>query len=277
MKPAPTVTDSDLNDYLDGRLSDERRREIEAWLRDHPEGAARLRVLRELDGQLRGLGAEILEQPVPERLRQAFQVRPSAGAPSAGSGPGRGRLRTRSPWLMHAAAACLMLVIGAAAGWFLRGQLNDAQSSELDQLLADASYTFNFYAADREHSIEFSPENLPEFATATSRLYDAAIEPPDLRPIGYTYRGARISPTGRRTGTFFFFESQDGSNIGLVFWPSEPMTTSGIGSTRIDDLSCWYWFVQGFGFALLGPPNLRQLDKIATELAAFYDDLLDSS
>jgi anti-sigma factor RsiW len=275
MKPGPIVTDHDLNEYIDGRLSAERRREVEAWLRTHPEGAARLRILRELDGQLRGLGADVLQEPVPERLSQAFQA-PAAAARPRGEPKRRGRRRRGGTLWLQGAAACLIFVIGAGSGWMARSGLFEQQASELDQLLADATYAFTFYVADREHSIEFAPDELETLTNANASLYEAAIEPPDLAPIGYTFRGARISPAGRQTGTFFFFEGEDGSDIGLVFWRSETMASSGIGSTGVDDLNCWYWFVSGFGFALLGPSDADALEEVANELAAFYDELLKS-
>lgn len=272
MKPLPPVTDRDLNEYIDGRLSTERRREVETWLRQHPEGQARLRILRELDGQLRGLGADVLHEPVPERLSQAFQA--PAGARRGGTKRRVQRRRGRTFW-KPAAAALVIFVVGMAAGWMVRSEVVGPQPSELDQLLADATYAFTFYVADRDHSIEFAPDELETLTTTNAHLHEAAIEPPDLRPIGYTFRGARISPAGRQIGTFFFFEGEDGADIGLVFWRSEEAAT-GVGSTAIDDLNCWYWFASGFGFALLGPSGAEALGEVATELAAFYDELLDN-
>jgi anti-sigma factor RsiW len=276
MKPAPPVTDRDLNEYIDGRLGAERRREVEAWLRQHPEGASRLRVLRELDGQLRSLGSDVLQEPVPERLRQAFQP-PAAVAGPAGAANWRPRRRRGGLFWLQAAAALAIFVVGAAAGWMVRSEVTGPQPSELDQLLADASYAFTFYVADRDHFIEFAPDEIETLTNANAVLHEAAIEPPDLRPAGYTFRGARISPAGRTTGTFFFFEGEDGADIGLVFWRSETPAASGVGSTAVDDLNCWYWFASGFGFALLGPPDADVLGEVASELAAFYDEFLGSS
>jgi len=62
------VTTLDLQDYLDGRLSAKRRVEVEAFLERNPESAAEVVALRAQSMALRRLGAEILDEPVPDRL-----------------------------------------------------------------------------------------------------------------------------------------------------------------------------------------------------------------
>ena len=62
------VTTLELQDYLDGRLSAKRRLEVEAFLARNPESAAELAALKSQSMALRRLGAEILEEPIPDRL-----------------------------------------------------------------------------------------------------------------------------------------------------------------------------------------------------------------
>lgn len=62
------VTTLDLQDYLDGRLSAKRLVEVEAFLKRNPESAAEVVALRAQSMALRRLGAEILDEPVPDRL-----------------------------------------------------------------------------------------------------------------------------------------------------------------------------------------------------------------
>lgn len=71
-------TDGELSEYADGRLSEERRAEIAAWLLEHPREAAELDRLQALDEALRGVGGEILNEPVPERLREVLRRWPEA-------------------------------------------------------------------------------------------------------------------------------------------------------------------------------------------------------
>jgi len=62
------VTTLDLQDYLDGCLSAERRVEVEAFLARNPQSAAEIVALRSQAMALRRLGASILDEPIPDQL-----------------------------------------------------------------------------------------------------------------------------------------------------------------------------------------------------------------
>lgn len=101
----PPVTDDELNEYLDGGLSEARRAEVEAWLLEKPERVAEFERMKELNEALQRLGADILEEPVPERLRDIVRQRGSSdhGA-SGGTGAKKGQ----------ALGLAMLLLIGAA-------------------------------------------------------------------------------------------------------------------------------------------------------------------
>lgn len=80
----PPVTDEELNEYLDGGLNEERRAEVEAWLLENPERTTEFERLKELNEALRRLGADILDEPVPERLRDIVRKGRSSGAGGSG-------------------------------------------------------------------------------------------------------------------------------------------------------------------------------------------------
>jgi anti-sigma factor RsiW len=62
------VSADDLQDFIEGRLSTERRAEVEAYLQSHPAEARRVEALREQAGRLRRLGSEMLVEPVPTQF-----------------------------------------------------------------------------------------------------------------------------------------------------------------------------------------------------------------
>lgn len=63
-----SVSADDLQDFIEGRLSPERRAEVEAYLQAHPAEARRVEALREQAGRLRRLGSEMLVEPVPAQF-----------------------------------------------------------------------------------------------------------------------------------------------------------------------------------------------------------------
>lgn len=119
MTPFLPVTDLELDALVDGRLSEQRRAEVEAWLREHPARAAEVERLRELNEALRGLGARVLDEPIPERLRAMLRPPGETRAedPAAGAAPGAAGggipLRTRRQRrLLQVLALLPMLALG---------------------------------------------------------------------------------------------------------------------------------------------------------------------
>ena len=83
MNTAPD--DHTLHAWLDGELLPERRAEVDAWLREHPEAAARVRLWAADGAALRAQLDGVLDEPIPPRLAQAVW-RPSTGRDVWGSG-----------------------------------------------------------------------------------------------------------------------------------------------------------------------------------------------
>ena len=66
------ISDEEIQEYLDGRLTPVLRAKVAAYLRATPSKAAEVEAMRLQDGQLRYLGRWILEEPIPERLLKAL-------------------------------------------------------------------------------------------------------------------------------------------------------------------------------------------------------------
>lgn len=110
MKLTPP-TEDELNEYVDGRLSEQRRDEIAAWLLDNPSKAREVKRLRQLNAALRDVGSEVLNEEVPDRLREVLRRQ----QPQEVDQPDPTR-RSLSG-LVGIAAAATILSLGAAAGW----------------------------------------------------------------------------------------------------------------------------------------------------------------
>lgn len=67
--PPEAVSEDEIQEFIDGRLSPARRKEVEAYLAMHPERAAEVHALLRQQEALRRLGEEILNEPIPERLQ----------------------------------------------------------------------------------------------------------------------------------------------------------------------------------------------------------------
>lgn len=263
-------SDAEITDFVDGRLNGARRAEIEAWLADNPDRAAEVERQRQLNEALRSLGAEILDEPVPERLREVLRGSSSRSDDAVGEEPSDerrgGRSRSNGGRLLSALA---LLLIGAAIGWIGRSALEPRQSA-FDRLLADASYAFTFYNRDREHAIQYPPERLRDFTAVSRDVFDRQIEPPDLAGTGFEFQGARIAPIGRQPSSFFFFEDDHGRDLTVVFWPHRNSEMDEPGSRDLGNVSARFWVSEGIGFMVLGEGDSKSLGDVGDRVFSFY-------
>src|SRR5690554_4344952 len=144
MAKRSVFTDRQLQDYIDGRLSERDRASVAAYLLAHPDVAAEVETVRRQSEALRALGQEILDEPVPERLREVLRrplapprtepepEEPRVARPRAEPPPEEPRVaraepepeelrvapprRRRAPNFLEAAAAILLLCAGVGLG-----------------------------------------------------------------------------------------------------------------------------------------------------------------
>ena len=80
------LSDDDIQDYIDGRLDREAHAAVALELLARRDLAAKVDTLRRQNEALRVIGQEILDEPIPDRLRSAVR---QAAAAHAGAGDRR--------------------------------------------------------------------------------------------------------------------------------------------------------------------------------------------
>lgn len=266
-------TDEEIADFIDGRLVGSHREEVERWLANHPDRRGEVERQRQLNAALQGLGAEILDEPIPERLRHVLEGAGEAAEPEPAHPP---RTSRRIPGMAvgRILTALVLLAVGGALGWVARDALAPQQSA-IDTLLADASHAYAFYSQDRDHRIEFPPDGLDRFSEVSKQMFERSVEPPDLAEAGYEFQGARIAPTGRQTSTFFFFEDETGEGVTVILWPNDEDAPIPSGFRTLGKILASFWFSDGFGYAVMGEGEEPKLRELSDAVVDFYGHQLD--
>lgn len=274
MSEARALTELDIQDFVDGRLDQLRHARIAGRLAADPRAAAAVAALREQNAMLRGLGQEVLDEPVPERLRQVLRqparVAPAAARPSLGQ-----RLRNllgSHALAFQAVAAMLLLCVGGLAGWQANERLRPRPTVE-DVILAALS---DAYIMDREsYPLSFPPDRSADFSGLIKRAFERDIPLPDLAAIGYNYLGGRIVPTaGRRVG-YLEFEGPENARIAVIFWPST--SPPPLLPRPSDKVASRFWLGPGLAFGVLGAAGSPDIDRTADAVFDFYEHALTSS
>ena len=246
-----------LSAWLDGELgSPERQAEkaaVEAWLHEHPEDAARVRLWAADAEALRARLAPLLDEPVPESLRNTVLRRPFV-APR---------------WAMAAAAAGLLLAGGLIGG----GAVYQWQQQRSQALLAQAArspagwvqraaYAHAVFTPEPRHAVEVKAQE-EHLARWLTRRIDVPVKLFDLREQGFELVGGRLLPDGDGKGAQLMYQDGQGLRVTVYLRKPEVGTPAAFRFERQGDLGLFYWVESGAGYALVGALPKEQLLALA--------------
>lgn len=241
------VGDDDLQAYVDGQLPSERCRVVEAWLVAHPDEAERLRSWREQNEGLHRLFDPVLDEAIPASLHPAYL---------------RGR-RVRA-WRLAAwrvAAAFLLLVVGTAAGWWLRGQ-----GSDMAVVAAEALSAHRVYVADQRRPVEVPGSEREQMTKWLSRRLGAPMTIPDLSEAGFQLVGGRLLPASNGAAALYMYENGAGLRLTLYVRRAEPGDSYDLRFRGREGTLAGIWEQGAFGCALSGELPQAQLEPLARQV-----------
>jgi anti-sigma factor RsiW len=277
-------SDEALVAYLDGELGGDERAHVEAWLDADPEVRDRLLALSEGAGMLRSAFADVMTEPVPERLIAAArgETVPSSDAEIVVLRPKRASLPpapTRRWYIQLATAAGLFgLAVGVGAQYLGNNILGSSgtptnrqiQTASVNNWLDNAAGDYKLIVnaggdamldvpatGDSGDALQKISQNLPQQA----RL-------PDLKPWGLTFRGARLVVVDGRPAAQLIYNT-DNKAIGplalIIGSTKEPDIAP--KPDRRQDLNLLYWRHQGRASVLVGQSDIGYLWGIANDVA----------
>ncbi|MCB1475707.1 MAG: anti-sigma factor [Rhodobiaceae bacterium] len=242
------IREEDLIAYADGRLGADRRGEVESWLRDHPNDAARVDAWRHQNEAIRTAFGPVAAEPLPARL----DVRRMAAARRAGSG---------RRYAM-AAAAVVLLVLGAAGGWMGRGVFAPPAGSV--SLIAEALDAHRLYASEVVHPVEVKSDDEAHLSSWLSKRLGIVLVIPDLSADGFRLIGGRLLPAGGQAAAQYMYENDEGQRITLFIVPAGKESRSAFRYASSDKLEALFWSNDKIACAIVGDLPRDALKDIAT-------------
>jgi len=255
--------DDKLSAWLDDELSPAQRAEVEDWLRDHPEDAARVRLWAADRDALRARLGPAAEEPVPTRLEQLVWNHAPATAP-------RG-------WQRLAAALALFVLggaLGAGGMWRLQSGDDDTpdgpQTWEQRAMLAHA-----VYSVEMRHPVEVAvagatPADARAQEEHLTRWLTKRVERPvklfDLRPYGYELVGGRLLPDSNGPCAQLMYQrigEASSSRVTVYVRKPDASTPAAFKYEKQGDLGTFYWVEGPTGYAIVGPLPREQLLALA--------------
>ena len=244
------VTDADLHALVDGQLDAARIDDVLARLQAHPEDAVRVAQWQAHRLLMRQLYRSIDPGPTPAAMTHV-------------------PLRRRWNW-RHAAAAAVLLAIGAAGGrwWPLpHGPEGSAALGDAAPFVRDAVIAHTVYAPEKRHPVEVSADEEAHLVQWLGRRLGAPLRAPALQSQGFRLLGGRLLPGPRSPRAQFMYEDATGRRVTLyvtVFEPSNAPRETAFRAARDGALESFYWVEGRFGYALsaeLPPADVMALAR----------------
>jgi len=254
-------TDTDLSAWLDGELDAKRRTQVDAWLRDKPEAAARVRLWAADRDALRARLDPVLGEAVPPALiRTVWQH------------------RTHPRWAQAAMVAGLLVagaVVGAGGMWQWQGQrtasvIAAARAADAAGTPAGwvqrAALAHSVYVPEPRHPIEVKAqeEHLSRWLT---RRIDIPVKLFDLRDEGFELMGGRLLPDAGGKSAQLMYESIDPGapkqRVTVYLRKPDAAAPTAFSYRQQGELGQFYWVEAGAGYALVGALPKERLLALA--------------
>jgi anti-sigma factor RsiW len=245
------ITEDDLHGYVDGLIDGARRAEVEAYLQDHPDVAARTASYAKQRDILSASLAPIAEEPVPLRLNIARMIEARRRPPI-------------SKWVASLAAA-LLILIGGAAGWSLRSAVQPASEGVL-ALAQEAADSYGVYAPDRVRPVEIRASEGKELVNWASQRLQRSVTVPDLAASGYRFMGGRLLSTPHGPAVMFMYDNDRGTRLvvltrAMTVDQNKPMVPHTSGA-----VNGFAWADNGVVYSLVGPAAPDVLHSVADSM-----------
>ncbi len=241
------IAEDDLHAYADGQLDSPRLIQVEAWLASHPERRAEVDAWRAQAAHLHHAFDRVLDEPIP------MQLLPAANSPR---------------WLdARRLAAVAWLLLGGAAGFFLRGETAGDASAVVasDSLPRQAAVAHAVYVPEVRHPVEVGVDQEAHLVAWLSKRLGAKLNPPNLQDAGYQLIGGRLLPGDRGEVAQFMYQDGARKRLTLYVRPNAPNTSdTGFRYANEGGIDVFYWIDGPFGYALSGNTGRDDMLHLAT-------------
>jgi anti-sigma factor RsiW len=249
----PPIGEDDLQAYVDERLDAARLSLVRRYLEEQPEAAARVRAFAVQRDLLRAALAPRASEPIPAPLRVAHL---------------RAELRARR-WrrLRAVAAAVLLLLVGAGAGWLAHGRWIGIAAPAAPPM-AEAAEAHRIFAAEARRPTLLAATDPENLAAWLAERLGMAVVVPDLLAAGFRPVGGHLLPSPQGAAAVVMYE-RIGGGTPLSFYmrpapdtPAAKLQCADHPGGRVT----YYWFDGRHGYAVtaaLPRPELRGLAFLA--------------
>ncbi|ANJ55156.1 anti-sigma factor [Pseudomonas silesiensis] len=231
-------SERDLHAYVDHQLSDDERRQVEAFLASNPEVAARVRAWQQDAQQLRAALSGALQQPANPDLDPALL-----------------RQRRTRQSRRHLASAAVLLIavsVGGFSGW----QAREMTLVGAPLPMTDALQAYRLIAQQGILPADYKAGDDGDMQGWLDRYFTRAHRLPDLSAAGFKPASGRLLSTEQGPAAMVVYEDRGGHKISFYVRPPGPKNFLLPRGSRSDgELQAEYWSGGGYNYAMVSPSD----------------------
>ncbi len=266
MNAPSSITETDLHAYLDGELPKARHADVNAYLAASPQEALRLRDYEAQGRALRELFSPMLNEPLPDALRQRA-MQPAQRTQSLQALQPSANVLPR--WsLQRIAAGFVLAVVSGAAGWLSHGQYQPHDRlAALPPLPHHAAVAHAVFSADVRRPVEITAEHEDQLVTWLSKRMGSPMRPPKLGALGYELVGGRLLPGDNGPVAQFMYQDANGQRLTLyVSAEIKANQDTAFRYTQEGQVNVFYWVDGKWGYAISANTPKSALSLVATSV-----------
>jgi anti-sigma factor RsiW len=247
------IEEDDLQAWVDGRLTPEDDKAVEAYFAAYPELRKRWSQYAEQRQELRAALAGPAEEPIPARLRVARLMAEQQ--------------RRRHRQLARIAAAVALLLAGGISGWGahdLLPALNSSASAMLaSAVFDDAIAAHRTFSVETRHPVEVGANEEAHLVQWLSKRLGHQLIVPDLGALGFRLMGGRLLPADSGPAALFMYEDGKGTRLSCYYLVVDLAGETEFQFRDQNGISAFYWVEDGLAYAIAANAPRGLLLKVA--------------
>ncbi len=251
------IGDNDFHAYVDDQLEAGRRLEVERYLDQHPEAAARVSAY----------------QLQRDAIRAAFATEPASSHFSVAGIIAQRHRRHRVSWLL-AASVALAFGLGIGGGWLIHDLPGRGQTQRAMALLEQQALSSHVvYAADARHPVEVTGAETPHLQEWLSNRLDRIVVAPDLSTFGYHLIGGRLLATERGgAAALLMYDDATHRRVSVLLRPMTPKLYAPWRLTQNDGVRVCTWIDDGLGVSVVAALPESDLMPLVTRIDSDFEE-----
>lgn len=252
------VTEEDLLAYADAQLSNGDVARVEAWLKTHPDDAARVR-----EWQQQNRDIQTMFEPYRRGREGDEALLVATRKESASATSWRG-------YALQAAAGLCLFALGVAAGIGY-----DRQPTEEDhtRFSGEASSAFLIYASEVRHPVEVRADEKDHLVTWLGKRLGEKFAAPDLSRWGFSLIGGRLVPVDGRAGALLMYEDGGGKRLTVLVGQSDASAATSFRFVSRGGVETFYWVDERLTYAVTAEIPRDTLRQVADECYKQFETL----